>query len=201
MMRRPSRAIILAEDEAHDMFIRRYLLRLNLGLREREMYTEAFPDGRGCGEQWVRTQYARAVKEFRWRSTKSQTVLVVVIDADTGEVSRRLRQLEDGLKQASMERRHTSECIAHFVPRRNIETWILCLNGHSVNEEKDYSDRRDIEVLTAPAAGLGPPKRHSSKPLYSLTLRRNSRSAEAGGVTCCGNELCESVVRSNGKGQ
>jgi hypothetical protein len=153
-MRRASLTIILAEDEAHDLFIRRYLLRLNLGLRERVMYTEPFPDGRACGEQWVRTQYARVVKEYRWRSAKSQTILVVLIDADTGEVSRRLRQLEDGLKQASMDRRNPSERIAHFVPKRNIETWILCLNGHPVNKETDYSGRRDIEAQTAPAADV-----------------------------------------------
>jgi hypothetical protein len=151
-MRRPSRAIILAEDDAHDLFIRNYLLRLNLGLREREIYTEPFPDGRGCGEHWVRTQYVRVVQEYRWRSRKSQTLLVVLIDADKGDVGRRLRQLEDGLKQASVERRNPTECIAHFVPKRNIETWILCLNNRPVDEETDYSNRRDIEAQTGSAA-------------------------------------------------
>jgi hypothetical protein len=151
-MRRPSRAIILAEDDAHDLFIRRYLLRLNLGLREREIYTEPFPDGRGCGEQWVRTQYARVVKEYRWRSSKSHTLLLVLIDADGGDVNRRVRQLEDGLRQADMRRRDDGECIAHFVPKRNIETWILFLNRRPVDEETDYSNRRDIEAQTSYAA-------------------------------------------------
>jgi hypothetical protein len=151
-MRRPSRAIILAEDEAHDFFIRRYLIRLNLGLREREIYTEPFPDGRGCGEQWVRTQYARVVKEYRWRSALAQTVLVVLIDADTGDVNRRLRQLEEGLIRESMEKRNQGEHIVHFVPKRSIETWILCLNGRSIDEETDYSGRRDIEAQIGPAA-------------------------------------------------
>jgi hypothetical protein len=151
-MRRPSRAIILAEDEAHDLFIRCYLIRLNVGLREREIYTEPFPDGRGCGEQWVRTQYARVVREYRWRSAKTRTVLVVLIDADTGDVNRRLRQLEDGLKQQSMERRGLSECIVHFVPKRSIETWILYLNNRSVDEDTDYSRGRHVEAQIAPAA-------------------------------------------------
>jgi hypothetical protein len=151
-MRRPSRAIILAEDEEHDLFIRRYLIRLNLGLKDKEMYTEPFPDGRGCGEQWVRTQYARVVREYRWRSSRTQTVLVILIDADKGDVNRRLHQLEEGLKQESLERRKPEECIVHFVPKRSIETWILCLNDHSVDEETDYSGRRDIEDQIAPAA-------------------------------------------------
>lgn len=151
-MPRPSLAIILAEDDAHDLFIRRYLSRLNLGLREREITTEPFPEGRGCGEQWVRTQYARVVKKYRWRSSKSRTVLVVLIDADKGDVNRRLHQLEDGLKQENLEARKLQECIVHFVPKRSIETWVLYLNGHSVDEDTDYSGRRGVEAQTSTAA-------------------------------------------------
>jgi hypothetical protein len=76
----------------------------------------------------------------------------VLIDADRGDVSRRLRQLEEGLKQESLERRNPSECIVHFVPKRSTETWILFLNGWPVDEEKDYSGRRDIEAQIGPAA-------------------------------------------------
>jgi hypothetical protein len=43
-MRKPSRAIVLAEDEEHNMFVRRYLM--ELGLVEREIYTEPLPAGR-----------------------------------------------------------------------------------------------------------------------------------------------------------
>ena len=47
---------------------------------------------------------------------------------------------------------------------------------------------------------LDAPKRPSSEPVRCVTAHRNSRGAEGGTVSCCGNELCESVVRSNGKG-
>jgi hypothetical protein len=29
-----------------------------------------------------------------------------------------------------------------LVPKRNIETWILCLNEHAVDEETDYTETR-----------------------------------------------------------
>jgi hypothetical protein len=149
-MRKPSRAIVLAEDEEHNMFVRRYLM--ELGLVEREIYTEPLPAGRGCGEQWVRNEYARVVGAYRRRAAKARTALVVVIDADGGDVSRRLRQMEEGLIHAAMGRRTLDERIAHFVPRRNIETWILCLNGEVVDEEADYKGRRGVEKRISPAA-------------------------------------------------
>jgi hypothetical protein len=33
--------------------------------------------------------------------------------------------------------------IARLVPKRNIETWILCLNDVEVNEDTDYKRTRD----------------------------------------------------------
>jgi hypothetical protein len=37
----------------------------------------------------------------------------------------------------------TCEQIARLVPKRNIETWTLCLNGQAVDEDTDYKRRRD----------------------------------------------------------
>jgi hypothetical protein len=74
-----------------------------------------------------------------------------VIDADTHEVSHRLQQL-----QAVLD----GERIAHLIPKRNIETWVLCLNdrqpnGQPVNEDEDYkhhNETRNIDELIKPAA-------------------------------------------------
>jgi hypothetical protein len=35
------------------------------------------------------------------------------------------------------------EQIARLTPKRNVETWILCLNGHAVDEGADYKGTRD----------------------------------------------------------
>jgi hypothetical protein len=48
--------------------------------------------------------------------------------------------LEDGGKQR-VDGEH--EQIARLVPKRNVEAWILCLNGHVVDEEDDYKRKRD----------------------------------------------------------
>jgi hypothetical protein len=75
----------------------------------------------------------------------------VVIDADTEEVDRRHRQLLEALENDDLQERRVDEAIVHFVPKRNIETWIFCLNGQPVDELMDYSERRVIsdQVSTA----------------------------------------------------
>lgn len=149
-MNRPSQVILLAEDTRHQRFVRGYLKRL--GYSTREVRDLPLPGGRGCGEQWVRERYAQAVRAYRWRSAKSSTALVVVIDADKGDVTHRLGQFSEALRVDSLEPRAGNEAIVHFIPRRNIETWILCLNGRSVDEETDYCREHEVDDLIPPAA-------------------------------------------------
>jgi hypothetical protein len=47
------------------------------------------------------------------------------------------------LRDGGKETVRVSERIARLVPKRNIETWILCLNEQEVNEETDYKRTRD----------------------------------------------------------
>ena len=136
-MSRASQVIVLAEDAMHQRFARRYLDRL--GHSNHDVRFEPLPAGRGCGEQWVREHYAQAVKACRWRSKRAATALVVVIDADRGDTGRRLRQFEEALESARESPRDGADKIAHFVAKRNIETWILFLAGRDVDEDSDYS--------------------------------------------------------------
>ena len=47
----------------------------------------------------------------------------------------------------------STEQIARLVPKRNVETWILCLNEQAVDEEIDYKrTRHDWNELIPPAA-------------------------------------------------
>ena len=100
----------------------------------------------------MRERYARAVQAYRARSVRAETALVVVIDADNGDLDRRLQQLQEGLNQAGVAPRANDERIVHLIPRRNIETWILNLNGRSVDEDTDYRRERDIDKQIATAA-------------------------------------------------
>jgi hypothetical protein len=60
--------------------------------------------------------------------------------------------LQDGLAQARLDPRAAEEKIVHLIPKRNIETWILNLNGHTVDEETDFSRDAAIDDLIVPAA-------------------------------------------------
>jgi hypothetical protein len=141
-----SRVTVLAEDRNHQSFAKRYLRRV--GYKEHQIFLEQIPNGAGSGEQWVRENYARTVHDCRHRAANAGTALVVVIDADDQEPARRQRQLEAELAEA----RSGGERIAHLIPKRNIETWILCLDGKVVDEIKDYSRDREIAERIRPAA-------------------------------------------------
>jgi hypothetical protein len=148
----PSEVIVLVEDQRHKMLIRRYLLGKGLS-----SHTFRFnPPYRwgGSGEQGVRQSYPGEVKALRKRQAKAQTALIVVIDADTGTVEDRLRQLADALAAQQVRATDpTAEQIARLVPKRNVETWILCLNQTPVDEESDYKrTRHDWNHLIPPAA-------------------------------------------------
>lgn len=148
-MSKPSLVVLLVEDDRHKMLLNRYLL--EFGLNYHQIRTEPFPAGRGSAEQWVRNEFARQVAAYRRRQAKS--ALVVAIDADNHTVAQRIAQLDHALEEQHKPAITDEEQIARLVPKRNIETWILCLNLHTVNEETDYKNgNHDWTSLTPPAA-------------------------------------------------
>jgi hypothetical protein len=92
------------------------------------------------------------VKAYRVREAKARSSLVVAIDADTGDLSRRSRQLRESLDAERLPARTERERIVHLVPKRNIETWILNLNGGQVDEETDFRRAPGIDDQIANAA-------------------------------------------------
>jgi hypothetical protein len=143
---RVSQVIVLAEDERQQRLIYRYLDRFKL---QRVTRFEPPPSGRGSGEQWVRERYPDSVRAFRRRH--ADTALIVMIDADTGDVSRRTRQLESALSGGGLSPRTAEEKIVHLIPKRSIETWILNLSGQPVQEETDFrhAPRADDLIVSA----------------------------------------------------
>jgi hypothetical protein len=101
----------------------------------------------------VRKRFVKEVSVYRARQTKTKTALIVVVDADTHTVQDRLRQLDQALRDSRQQVVLEGEQIARLVPKRNIETWILCLNQQAVDEETDYKRTRDDwNELVPPAA-------------------------------------------------
>ena len=138
----PSQVILLwVEDDRHQQFIFRYLRRAGVAAI-RAMRIVKSPSGEGSAEQWVREQFAIEVEAYRGR--QAETRLIVLIDADAHTVRQRIRQLDRALEQADVAPiNNRTEAIVRLVPKRNIETWILCLNGTAVNEKTDYKKPRD----------------------------------------------------------
>ena len=145
------------------------------------------PSGAGSGEQWVRERFVIEVEACRVR--QAETRLIVVIDADTHTVQARIEQLDSALREAGV----------HIIPdetrmnrtprpRRNIETWILCLSDVEVNEETDYKNRREnwTEMVRLAAITLLPRVESTECGLAIVVCRFvadwNSRTTEDGAV-------------------
>jgi hypothetical protein len=148
-MARPSQVIVLAEDKRQEQLISRYLRRI--GLDNHDMRFP--PRSAGSGEQWVREQLPKELRAYRRRSARAETKLIAVVDADKSTVQKRLAQLDRRIREDGVELIRTeAEQVACLVPKRNIETWILCLIGSAVDEETDHKTRRnDWDDLLQPA--------------------------------------------------
>lgn len=140
-MSKPSFVIVILEDEHHEMLVRRYLKKCGMGPHQ-VTYVRS-PSGAGSAEQWVRTRFAKEVSAYRNRQARAATALIVVIDADAHTVQGRLTQLSGVLEESRIQAIGNAERVARLVPKRNVETWILCLNENPVDEETDYKVRRD----------------------------------------------------------
>ena len=133
--------MVLVEDQAQEGFVRRYLLRC--GHNDNSIRVEKAPKARGAGEHWVRERYCIEVAHYRNRRQHRSAALVVVIDADTRTVAERERELSEALSQSDEAGRQQADAVALLIPKRHIETWILCLCGQSVSEEFDYKRSHD----------------------------------------------------------
>ena len=149
-MANPSRVVILAEDNRQQQLVFRYLRRIGL---ETHAMRFVLPSS-GSGEQWVREQFPVEVIAYPRRSARTETKLIAVIDADQFTHPERLAHLDQKLRENGVELiRMDVEQVARLIPRRNIETWILCLNAVEVNEDSDYKGiRNDWTDLIRPAA-------------------------------------------------
>ncbi|MGA2167367.1 MAG: hypothetical protein ABSG62_04095 [Terracidiphilus sp.] len=104
--------------------------------------------GRGSGAQWVIDHYeaeilAHLIRRARLPDrSRPEKWLIVVIDADAGSVQDRLNEFRMRITESQDER--VRKClvekdnIARLIPKWSIETWILNLNGETVDEDTSY---------------------------------------------------------------
>jgi hypothetical protein len=144
MAERVANIILLVEDITQENLLRRYLQQL--GHVNRNMRPVKLPPAQGSGEQFVREHYASEVRAIRSQMTRTRACLIAMIDADAGTIDDRRQQFERALQDADELPRSPSEPILNLIPKRNVETWILCLDSVVVDEVNNY--RRDPRIDT-----------------------------------------------------
>lgn len=127
--------MVLAEDLQAQVFICRTLV--SLGVEPRRIRRLPLPAGSGAGEQYVRVRYPAEVDSLRRRAAAK--ALLVHIDADPkSTVIGRHLELAAALNAAALPPRGANEPVVELVAKRNIETWLHCLAGTTVNEQDAY---------------------------------------------------------------
>ena len=151
--------VVLCEDGRDRNLVWAYLRRrkYNLG----RVRFSISPAGRGAADRWVQSQYpsnVHNVRSYNARNAAKSRWLLVVTDADTRTVQRRLEELDEELaaRLGTSERREPDDAVAALVPRRNIETWVYHLTrGYpEVSETIDYKRRVSIDDVKAAGGEL-----------------------------------------------
>jgi hypothetical protein len=141
------RFTVLVEDRALERFVRECLYAL--GVHKREIRIVEYRAGRGSAKQRIDDEYAIQVQAYRRRSTEN-IALVVGTDADDQTVQQRIQRLGEVLQQAGRKARSPQERIAVWVPRWNIETWLLFLSGRQVDELANHKGQaREVDIKAA----------------------------------------------------
>jgi hypothetical protein len=146
-MSRPTKVVILCEDQQQACFARRFLK--NRGYTARDLRVENCPPGKGSAEQWVRSRFPVELKAYRDNRSRLRIALIAVIDADTEEVPYRVRGLDSECDAHEVGRRQADEAVLLVVPKRSIETWLAYLRGQTVDEMTQYarySNPRDCQA-------------------------------------------------------
>jgi len=175
------RIAILAEDLLLERFARRVLT--ELGYERRELRFVADGRGKGSAKQWIDQQYPVQVKTYRKEKNHQSVGLLVATDADEQTIQERSGALGKALQQASLQVRAGDERIAHWIPRRSIETWGIALTGGNADEETPYKktpQTRDIDWKRAASAFVEdyhrpPPQRMASLPSLMAAYRETNR--------------------------
>ena len=142
MMSKASQIILLCEDFLTEVVVRRFLKQWGVNVN-RKVRVIPYPEGKGSGELHVRKKYAETLKTYRSRS--AQTVLIAVMDADTGTVAQHHRELDQVCTNAGVPPRSLNDAVLHVIPKHHIETWLAYLDDVVVDESKSYKPKYEFK--------------------------------------------------------
>ena len=143
-----SEIVVICEGSVDATFVRTFLRKRGY---KRNVHFLSYPQGKGCGEQFVRKNYPVELKALRRWKNKG---LLVMLDADAGSVENRMRQLDEACDSVGVERRRNQEPVAFIVPKRNVETWLVYLHGGVWGEEEDYKKSVNDDLAKGAARKL-----------------------------------------------
>lgn len=132
------RIVIVVEDESLERFSRDALLQL--GFSRNELRVTPYHAGRGSAKDWVDKQYPIEVRAMRSKAYQKGLRLVIGTDADEGTVTRRANRLAATLEKAGLPPRDRNERIVLWIPKWNVETWILYFAGDVRDEDNNYKN-------------------------------------------------------------
>ncbi|NIA15923.1 MAG: hypothetical protein GWP08_17815 [Nitrospiraceae bacterium] len=111
------------------------------------------------------------VASYRSQARHLNVALLTATDADQQSVAERRQGLADSLRRANLPEREKDERIALWIPKWNIETWLLHLTGHRVTEDKNYKQQAghpDYNVAAARFVSLFHGSGEGPSPLPAL---------------------------------
>jgi len=128
-MSKASQIIVLCEDKAHEVFVKRFLKK-GWAVKARAIRVLPYPDGEGSGKKYVADNISQEAEAMRKRH--ASTILLVIQDAD--ELS--VEQVKADLDSKLLHPRDDNEPIAYIIPKWHIESWMAYLDGEIVDEAK-----------------------------------------------------------------
>lgn len=133
-MSKASQIIVLCEDKAHEVFVKRFLKRW--GVKPRAIRVPPYPNGTGSGKKYVEDQISLEAEALRRRH--ASTILLVIEDADDSSVDAVKRCLDEKLGAPRGE----TEQMAYVIPKWHIQTWLAYMDGKTVEEsdKKTYKE-------------------------------------------------------------
>ncbi len=127
-MSKASEIIVLCEDKAHEVFVKRFLKK-GWSIKPRAIRVLPYPNGKGSGKNYVVDNISLEAEALRRRH--ASTILLVIQDADELSVD----QVKSNFDAKLLPPRNNNEPIAYIIPKWHIQTWIAYLDGENVDEE------------------------------------------------------------------
>ena len=140
-MSKASQIIVLCEDRAHEVFVKRFLKK-GWGVKPREIRVTDYPSGKRSGKKHVEDNISQETKALRTRH--ASTILLVIQDADEQSVG----QAKSALDAKLLPSRGDREPIAYIIPKWHIQTWIAYLDGKKVDESDKETYKRKYHTIS-----------------------------------------------------